>query len=317
MRKGLLGPFQLGQLSGLTDAIRIAEDVTGNKGCDLEGLFFATAFQAGIDKFITYEIKDGGNFHSSFIQNRTQILRSEKSDSNWEEVRESFSKYLPAEWYRDDRYSGVWEWNAFIADLLDAMEHGASLLSLGGVPEISDIADLIPTELLVPLQILHSAFEPASAPSTVPTTAVAKESIERFQEVIVSDVFSDYVNAEVKLDDASSSLPVALNGVLISAKKVVQKNPHLLAVRRTGVSVLSFTPKIIDAAFGKLPGALADMAAKLGITYLEDRRRIVVYDFRDILRGALWSNLVRMIKAANEKEPALPAQLAIDRLTIG
>src|SRR6266702_899276 len=317
LRKGLLGPFQLGQLSGLTDAIRIAEDVTGNKGCDLEGLFFATAFQTGIDKFITHETKDNNKFRSSFVQNRTQILKSANSDSNWKEVREGLSKYLPEEWYRDDRYSGLWEWNAFIADLLDAMDHGASLLSLGGVPEISDVVDLIPTELQVPLKILHSAFEPASAPSTVPITVVAKESIERFQDIITSDVFSDYIDAEGKLDDASSSLPAALNGVLKSAKQVVKKNPHLLTVRRTGVSVLSFTPKLIDAAFGKLPGAIADVAAKLGLTYIEERRRIVVYDFRDIIRGALWSNLVRMIKAANEKEPEQSAQLAIDRLTIG
>jgi hypothetical protein len=45
LRKGLLGPFQLGQLSALTDAIRYAEDISGDKGCDLEGIFFATAFQ--------------------------------------------------------------------------------------------------------------------------------------------------------------------------------------------------------------------------------------------------------------------------------
>jgi len=43
------------------------------------------------------------------------------------------------------------------------------------------------------------------------------------------------------------------------------------------------TPKLIDAIFGKLPGALAEVATKLGISFLEARRRLVIYDFSELM----------------------------------
>jgi hypothetical protein len=60
------------------------------------------------------------------------------------------------------------------------------------------------------------------------------------------------------------------------------------------VGVLQITPKLIDAAFGKLPGALADAAAKLGINFLESRRRLVIYDLGASYDAALFGDIIRM-----------------------
>lgn len=44
MKKGLIGPFQLGALNGMAGTMKIAETVTHQTGANLEGIFYATAF---------------------------------------------------------------------------------------------------------------------------------------------------------------------------------------------------------------------------------------------------------------------------------
>ena len=52
-----------------------------------------------------------------------------------------------------------------------------------------------------------------------------------------------------------------------------------MKLKKSSLSILEMTPKLIDAVFGKLPGTLAEVAAKVGVHALESRRRVVIYDF--------------------------------------
>ena len=92
------------------------------------------------------------------------------------------------------------------------------------------------------------------------------------------------------------------------ARALVRNNPKVLFVRRSSIGLLNFTPKIVDALLGKLPGAIAEMAANLGDSYLEDRRRIVVYDFGNIMLHGTLSYVARMFhesegSAQTEEKP--------------
>ena len=51
MKKGLIGPYQIGVLSGYSEALKIAERITEEHGADVEGIFYASAFQAGVEEF--------------------------------------------------------------------------------------------------------------------------------------------------------------------------------------------------------------------------------------------------------------------------
>jgi hypothetical protein len=83
------------------------------------------------------------------------------------------------------------------------------------------------------------------------------------------------------------------------------QNRNLLALRNASANILQITPKIVDAVFGKLPGVLAEVAAKLGISFLEERRRLVIYDFHELMyQEVLMPNLLRMLQKANaDSEP--------------
>jgi hypothetical protein len=232
----------------------------------------------------------------AIVSTRTAFIEKKQSDTDWNAIRQSFSRYLPDGWERDDEFSNVWDWNAFLGDLFDAMAQGASLLTVSGIPEISKVEALLPSELLIPLSNLAGGLQNIAVPSVVPARAITKENIERFQTVMLSDMFSGYVGAQETLGDAEVTVTSAVDRVVGAGRELVQANPQLLAIRRSVVGILSVTPKLIDAAFGRLPGAVAEVAAKLGINFLENRHRVVVYDFQKLVQEALFTNLVRMME---------------------
>lgn len=302
MKKGLIGSFQLGALSGASEALEIAEKVTKERGADLEGIFYATAFQAGVDEFLVPDLEDRPSPRSEFLAARTRYIPRENSEKHWKLVSDAFSAYLPDGWERREDFSSVWELESFLVELLDAMSVGASVLSPWGIPDIAEAQVLLPSELSVPLSNLLDAVDDLRAPSPIPQKAIPTQDIQRLSDILAGDVFSKYVKAQSSLEDSSISIETSLPTVVSSARQIFLKNSQVLQLRKTSLGVLQVTPKLVDAVFGKLPGTLADLAAKLGTSLLEERRRVVIYDFRSSVQDVLLSNLTRMIRAAEAKE---------------
>lgn len=304
MRKGLLSPYNEGALSELRFLVEKVKSITGEDGCDIDGIFYATAFQAGIDHFVLHPRPElePQRPTSKFMQKRTSMESTDSWGKNWSEIRKAFSIYLPDNWWRDDKYSEVWSWIAFISELLGAIQSRACVLSVAGVPDTTGLEDLAPPELLAPLKNLAAAFEPISVPSIVPIHAVSREHIDRYQQIIAGDLFANYVGSETRLDDNSSQVPAVLDDVLTRGRALVKENSRLLSLQSSIAGLLSITPKVVDALFGKLPGVIADIATKLGGQYIESRMRIVVYDFQDVMFHGALSNVAKMIKATEKND---------------
>jgi hypothetical protein len=300
MRKGLIGPFQQGVLLGLSESLNIAERVTGQRGVDLEGIFYATAFQAGIDEFLLAGVGERPQPFSAFIRDQTRYLPAERSKRHYDTVETAFGKYLPEGWERDDKYLPVWSVQAFLIDLLNAMATPASLLSPWGIPDIAEAKALLPPELVVPVSNLLAAIEDLTTASPVPQRVLAREDLERFNRIITSDLFRHYVTAHEMLDNPQVPVATAVEAAANAGRRLFLGNPRLLALRRSFLGVLQITPKVVDAAFGKLPGLLAELGARLGLSLLESRRRIVIYDFRPTVMEVFLANLLRMFHAFKE-----------------
>lgn len=313
MKKGFIGSYQLGVLSGASDALRIAEEVTQEHGADLEGIFYATAFQAGVDEFIVPDIEDKPFPKSEFLAARTRFIPSKDSETHSKLARAAFSAYLPSGWERSEEFSSVWPLESFLVELMDAMSVGACVLSPWGIPDIAEAEALLPSELSVPLSNLLAAVKDFQAPSPIPQKVVPTEDIQRFNDIMAGDVFSKYVTAQYSLEDSGTPLEISLPTVVSSARLIFTKNPQVLQLRKAGLGILQVTPKLVDAVFGKLPGALADLAAKFGNNLLEKRRRVVIYDFRSSVQDVLLSNLVRMVKAADAREKNGQRNMSVER----
>lgn len=302
MKKGIIGASQLGYLEGMNSALEIAEKHTGAPSTDLNGIFYSTAFQAGIDEFIIPEFKGEKINISSFIEKRSKFMRRSLSDAHYELVHDTFTNCMPEDWAKNDDYSKVWMLESFIVELLNAMSTGSSILSIIGVPNIEDMKPLIPSKLYVPMNNLLSSITTFETEGLVPKKAIQTEDINRFNEILTSDIFTEFSSAQSVLDESESNLELAIPAVNASSLKLYKNNESRFSFKKVGLGALQFTPKLIDAAFGKLPGALAETATKLGSDVIESRRRVIVYDFKSNIEVVLKENLFRMLRlSAKEK----------------
>lgn len=167
MKKGFIGAFQFGTLSGASEALKIAEKITNKPGIDLEGIFYSTAFQAGIDEFLIPEFKDELATKSDFIEQRTSYIGKEKSDSIYKIVDTAFSTYLPGGWERDDEYHNIWHLKSFLGELLVAMSLRSSLLLPSAMPDFSEAESQLPSELAQPISLLLSTIVNIQTPSPI------------------------------------------------------------------------------------------------------------------------------------------------------
>jgi hypothetical protein len=302
LRRGLLGPFQLGALNAFQSVLKSTETATGRRTCNIESLFYVTAFQVGIDQFLMLSMKDEDRPKSAFVRARTAFIATKRAVLYHSAIRNVFSNYLPNDWERDDEFSAVWQWSAFLVDLICAMEHGASLLAISGIPKVSDVEALLPSELLLPITTLANTFETVQVPSIAPTTNINRDDIERFQALMLSDLFSGYVRAQETLEDEGVTPPGAVASIIQAGRQIVKTCPLVLAMRQSVASILSLTPELVDAAFGHLLGALTGIAAKLGSDYRERRRRVVVYDFEDQVLSVTVTNLLGAMESSGEED---------------
>lgn len=183
-------------------------------------------------------------------------------------------------------------------DLLDSMAVGASLLLPLGIPDITKIEKQLPSELYIPLSNLLLSIEKLHTEGLVVQKTLNTDDIKRFNDIISGDLFISYSKAQSMLDDAGADIDTSVLNIESTGRKLFSRNRRRLSLRKSAVGILQVTPKLIDAGFGKLPGTLAEVAANLGLNFLESKRRLVIYDFEASFTTILISNLGRMIGAA-------------------
>jgi hypothetical protein len=301
MKKGFIGAFQLGTLGGIKGALEIAEKVTNEAGCNVESIFYASAFQAGLEQFIIPRIQEDDEPCSKLIKDRTKIIPEGKDKELYATIKDSLSQFLPDDWQKNQEYTSVWHLHYFLSDLFLAMEEKSSLVTISNWPNIAELELLLPSDFLVPLNNFLESIEEIQVQAPIPRFALDKEYATRYQEILFGDLFKKYSEAQCVLDDASYSPHKSIPNIVEQGKNIFKSSPAVLKIKRSLVGIIDVTPKLVDAAFGKLPGAIAEMAGKLGTNFLEDRRRIVIYDFHDIMFELFLKNVVRMIKSAEEK----------------
>jgi hypothetical protein len=302
MKKGYLSSFHQGSLSGISDVLTYMAERVGERGTNSDAIFYAAAFQAGIDEFV---VSNPVTTSSTFIASRTISFSNKRSSSNYKIIESAFSGYLPDDWRTSFEFHPVICTAIFLNDLMDAMSAGGSLLCTSRVPDPVEIKELMPSELFLPLAHLFSTFKAVQTPSPIAQKTISTDEVQKLNDILSSDLFRNYVNSQALLDDSDTPIERTLPLIVSNGRMLFSQNRKLLALRNASVNILQMTPKLIDAAFGKLPGALAELAAKLGISFLEARRRLVIYDFHELMiEEVLIQNLERLLQKLIKSEQA-------------
>lgn len=304
MRKGYIGHYGIGMIDGCNSAMKAASEIFELPDCDVEKIFYHSAFQAGINKIVIPQIKsrEENPQKSPFVTNHTSYIKKNEQKA-YNTIKNVFSSYLPKNRNANEEYKIVSGIECFLVEMIEAMANGASLLRVSSMPDTIKHEHLLPSELGIPITALLNSFQEVSTSSLVTQVQIDTENIKRFREIIESNLFANYVTCQSEFDDPGANLPMVLSDVERAGREIVRRNPALLQLRKSCANLLLFTPKLIDAVFGKLPGAVADVVSKVGIEFLENRKRLVIYDFKSTLDQVISLNFGRIkdaIKTANK-----------------
>jgi len=285
MRKGYLGPYQLGVIDVANSSLKHFTELFEMPDCDVEKIFYHSAFQAGIDKIVTPQLRsrEENPQKSLFVTNRSLYIKEDEQNDTYNTIDNVFSSYLPENLEVNKEYIIVSGVKSFLAEMIDAMANGACLLRALSMPDPVKYEHLLPSELSIPITALLNSFQEVSASSLVTQVQIDTENVKRFREIIESNLFENYVSCQSEFDNPGANLPMILNDVEKAGREIVRRNPALIQLQKSCSNLLLFTPKLVDAVFGKLPGAVADIVSKVGIEFLENRKRLVIYNLESTL----------------------------------
>jgi hypothetical protein len=210
-------------------------------------------------------------------------------------VAAALSPHMPEHWYKKEEYRDVLALQSFLVELLTAMSGRAALITLGSIPDPAKLQGQLPPTLLAPVTTFLKSIADLEGESPVPQRVVSADDVNRLNEIMQSDLFAAYREVQSEFDDAGKPLENTMPAVVRAGQKLWTHYSGLIKLRRASLGVLELTPKLIDAVFGKLPGTFAEVGAKLGISFLEERRRIVIYEFRETVADIFRLNLEQML----------------------
>ena len=302
-KKGYISYYGLGYLAGITDAIIITGSYFNRSSFNAEHVFYASVFQSGVDIFVTPDASDRELFRSDFPKTRHQSLRKGIYRRRIEQIDACFFGSLLEQKGESKRSQGIEDLKLFICDLLVAMESHSCLLGIQRMPNVNGLEQLLHEELLSSVRNLLSTFRTESTQTPIPRFVISTADIKRFEEVIQTPSFSAYKQAHDELDSTSYSESKAMSKIIRTGREFVSKNASLAKLEQTAVSVLTITPKIIDAVFGKLPGVLAEAFGNSGVRILDERRRVVVYDCHKWIDTIIIPQFLKMLDRSQRAEP--------------
>ena len=275
MKRGYLGLFEGIYVAGQSHALQIvfgkSGDAASHIGVPLNKMLYVAAFQGGIERFITPLNPTSDDPIDQFVSARTSVPK--ESDRRLRETLVGLHPASPRQSYE----SRGWMAPYFVLDLIAAMENNAAMINVSGIPNEDDVRRDLPPDIALPICTLLSAVRRTDELLPAPSQIVSRETVGRFKELLSSEVYRRYATAQERVEfDVGTS---ALADIRAKGSELLRLGRGLLSNRHVSMHTISIVPKIVDAAFGKLPGAMAQFAGDLASKYIGDRKNIVIYRF--------------------------------------
>lgn len=291
-RKATIGPYQLGALDALNTIVNWPLILERVPKMDAEALFYSCMIQSGVEEFEIFAGQARLVGESNFLSKRTSLISDEVYHKGTEMVTKTFESYLPDGYRTDEKYSSIWTLQSLLTDLFVSLERKTSMVCILPMPDLAETEGLIPPELFYPLENLLHSFDSENATLPLPRSSISSENVRDFQDIITSDLFSQYCSTHKQLDDNRFTREKAILDTAKAGRALFQKHKKLLYLKNLTISLLPVTARIIDVIFGKLPGILAEYSTNLVSTWLEDERRITLYHFHPMFERIILKRLI-------------------------
>lgn len=241
---------------------------------DIDGIFYATMIQAGVEEFLSFN-----HAKTEFLEARTSDIAEEWLEA-LKRVQREVARLLPNDKKRT--LQGVSPLTYFLADLSIAVEKKSAVVLMQGLPDPRWFERFVSPEFGTLVQNLLATIETDDTKLPIPKNFICADDFQAFEQTISSDLFQRYATIHRVLEDGTTPKKVAMVKVASAGRALSNSNRKILEVKKTLVSLIPVTSKIIDVVFGKLPGVLADFFGQRLSEMLKDDRRIVIYRFDPI-----------------------------------
>lgn len=190
----------------------------------------------------------------------------------------------------------------FLTELIMAMENTSSMITISGIPKLDDVSTILPDEVLIPIKNLISCITLEQAVVLNPSHSINRENIKMFNEIISCPQFTRYSSAQASLEDAQLPVQSCISKISAMASNVFESTSRVTSLKEISLGIISLSEQIVDAKFGKIPSALTKVLnllfGNMLTKILEERRRVLIYNFADSISDLFKDNALRMIDEA-------------------
>jgi hypothetical protein len=287
-RRGLLTLSDWANILGADDMINMPLILEMLPEINTLDLVYSTMLQAGIDQIELPSDEEEHESVSPFLK-RHLVFRSGKE---WIQafcvVKEFFDYHLPsfsiertAEEDNEDQ-DDVFTLYSFLIRLLTALSTGQNLINMGDFPDANRLTGKLPPEVLLLIKGLLDTFEATSPNSICPRMTVDRDNVALFQDLLVSQRYTQYKSAHSALEDPAIPTNISAEIVSQATKSLCAHTRKWTKGRKMLVSVLPFSAQIVDMIFGALPGKLAAQFARVTQDWLTRNQRLVIYQMSGV-----------------------------------
>jgi hypothetical protein len=293
MKRGYLGIFEGTYIAGQSAAVQLVLQQQGVAAAHdiipLEQMIYIAAFQGGIERFVTSMKAASDHPMDRFVSARLSAPK--------QSVPQLFEKLLPFRLTLPEDKAHKTSASmalSFVYDLIVAMQNNAAVMNVSGIPTLADVRRDFPPDIALPICTILSALKGTDELLPAPSKVVSRETVDRFRELLNSDVYHRYTAAHERVEN--ETVEPALSDIRTRGVELLRAGRGVLTNQRLSMNIISVVPKIVDAAFGKLPGALAQFAGDLASKFMDARRNIVIYQFNDWTKDYMEAVIFRSLR---------------------
>lgn len=290
-RKLILTPYEIGYLAGLDKVFKTIITKEGMEPVDLTHLLLSAVSMAGVDRI--YSIGQPTNTDTTLIKKVAPKASSEKWVKCYQKVDTIFKNYAP-KFVDKETNSEITDLAHIVSHLLYAMETNSAALFIGGI-RISEKANNIPSELLMPIQGLISSIQTKSAQLPLVKGELERKDVNRLLDVLQSKEFASYKEAQMEIELSPRLTEKTIRQIEKAGKDLLVNNTKLLFIKDNVIKAISLSNKVIDLFFGKLPGILSEYAGTIVTDYLKGSKTIPIYTCEAIIREELHKRVAQYL----------------------
>lgn len=301
-RRGLLTLSDMAVINGVDEVLNLPLIVELLPELRTMDLFYTSMLQTGID---CIEIPSDVEFVSV-----SPLLKKHLAfgfEHEWLQafivVHEFFKCHMPSFFQQNPDGEGeyedydVFDLYSFLVRLLCALTSGRNLINLGTFPDVGKLAGKLPPEVLVPVTNLLTTFDKVVPSSPFPRVTVDKDNVALFQDILVSQRFTQYKTAHSTFEDQGVLVETSSQHVSQAARSIYGHSRKLVKMRKLLVAVLPFSSRIVDMVFGSLPGKLAEQFTRVAQDWLNRNQRLVIYQMDGVSEQLLTGRIDAFVRA--------------------